>query len=85
MAQLQNKFSTIEKQQYVQLVFELTSLLRMYKNNFCVCGELCAMSGKQEASVAVILSYGRRLWNAAPSKPEYDTISVNTSDHTMFA
>lgn len=42
----------------------------MCKNTFKVCGGPWATSGKPAASVAIILSNGNRLWNAAPSKPK---------------
>ena len=46
-----------------------TILLRRQRKIFWPCVDPLTRSGKQEASCDVILSTGRRLWNAAPSSP----------------
>ncbi len=53
---------------------------RMWRYIFWDCNGV-TKSGKQAASTWVILSYGIRLWKAAPSRPDYKRITITKTHY----
>ncbi len=53
---------------------------RMWRYIFWDCNGV-TKSGKQAASTWVILSYGIRLWKAAPSRPDYNRITITKTHY----